>query len=291
VILNPMARSENAAGLIDFVRDLVSGDADLVLTQSAGHARQLACAAAKAGAPVVVAAGGDGTVNEVANGIAESDRTETILGVLPVGTMNVFAAELGISSERELAWDTICRGAVREIDLPSVNGHRFVQLAGIGLDAQIVHETPWEMKRHFGPLSYLLTAAEVASRPAPRLVVTMVGREVRGSFVLVGNGRFYGAPIPVFAHASHTDGLLDVIVFQNLGYLDITRYLAGIFTGGNHLNEPDVVYTKCRELWVRTEDEMAQLVPVEVDGEPLGTVPCHFTIPGTVRVVSGGCAV
>ena len=101
----------------------------------------------------IVAAGGDGTINEVVNGIAGSDAA---LGLLPMGTMNVFATELGLPSyDLNRCWEIIKAEHTRLIDLPSANGKHFVQLAGVGLDAQVVKETSLALKRNFGPLSYL----------------------------------------------------------------------------------------------------------------------------------------
>lgn len=239
-------------------------------TEAAGEAEQIARNAVREGFRRVVAAGGDGTINEVVNGLAGSDAA---LGLLPLGTMNVFAHELGFgSTDLEQCWQTIRDGRSRMVDLPSANGKHFVQLAGIGLDAQAVKETSASAKRNFGPLSYLISAAYIAGRTPPRLSIECVeATSTEASFVLVGNGRLYGGPFPFFKRAAITDGKLDVLLFKQIGYLDIIRYLREvIFTPDITL--PEVEYLQTTRLRVSSEDE----VPVEVDGELVGHCPVEF---------------
>jgi diacylglycerol kinase (ATP) len=282
VILNPRARSERANSLVDELRQLAP-EAEFLLTESSGDARQLAAQAARDGFRVVVAAGGDGTVNEVANGLAGSTAA---LGVLPMGTMNVFAKEHGIPAQLEAALAVIRAGTTREIDLAMANDAHFIQLAGVGLDAQVVKETNWESKKRLGALSYLISAAQVASRTPPKLVVESGGAVHEGSFVIVGNGRYYGAKLVLFPDAKTDDGLLDVLVFKKLGYLDIARYLGGVLIGA-HTKLSDVEYFQTRELRVHSEDD----VPVEVDGELSGVAPVNFRVAGRLRVCAPGASV
>ena len=148
VILNPEARRARRQEVLSRADELFPG-ALVATTTSSGEARELAAEAVRSGFRIVVAAGGDGTVNEVVNGIAGTGVT---LGVLPVGTMNVFATELGLPTRLRDAWKVILAGHVREIDLGRANRQYFVQLAGVGLDAQVVKETSWDLKRDLGPL-------------------------------------------------------------------------------------------------------------------------------------------
>lgn len=278
VILNPAARGTRARNQTAAIGELPGG-AEIAMTTEPGQARELAAAAAKKGYRIVVAAGGDGTVNEVVNGIAGSDSA---LGVLPVGTMNVFAAELGLPARLRDAWRVIVEGKPRQVDLACANRQYFVQLAGVGLDAQVVKETSWDMKRRLGPISYLLSAAQVAARKPPRIQIEAEGRKMEGSFVLIGNGRFYGGRIQVFRDAVVDDGLLDVIVFQKTSHLDIAWYLGHILVG-RHTMLPDVTYFQARKLRVTSEEE----VPVEVDGELSTVLPVTFRVSaGKLRVMA-----
>jgi len=240
------------------------------LTSNVGDAREMARQAVIDGHETVVAAGGDGTVNEVANGLAGSDVN---FGILPVGTMNVFASELGIpSGSLERAWRVIEDGHVRDLDLPMANEDHFVQLAGIGLDAEVVRRTTLDSKKALGPISYLITLAQVAADRPPQIEIEPVDSAARsGSFVLVGNGRLYGGPFTLFKDAKPDDGLLDVLVFKNQSHWDVVRYFQAI-AFGNHADLPDVEYFQTRSMMLRGGHD----IPVELDGELTGELPCRF---------------
>ena len=275
IIFNPKARSEKSHDLAEMLRE-IAPEAELRMTTGAGDARRLAAEAAREGFRVVSAAGGDGTVNEVANGLA---GTDTALGVLPVGTMNVFAKEHGLPEKLDEAWGLIRTGVQREIDLLAANGTHFIQLAGVGFDAQVVKETTWEAKKNLGPLSYLISAAQIAARTPPKLTVEAGGRVSEGSFVLIGNGRYYGTKLVLFPKARVDDGMIDVLIFKNTGYLDLAKYLAGVLMG-RHTGMAGVEYFQVAEATVRSEQE----VPVEVDGELSGVLPVTFRVAGKLRV-------
>lgn len=280
VILNPAARGDRAGRLRERIEAMASGWT-VKISSEAGGARHLASQAVQEGAETIVAAGGDGTVNEVLNGLAGADVR---LGILPVGTMNVFAAELGIPlGNVEKAWQVIERGDEIEVDCPMANQACFVQLAGVGLDAEVVRRTSLESKKTWGPLSYLLTLVHVAATAPPRVRISCEGgTEREGSFVLIGNGRFYGGPFPVFKRASLTDGQLDVLIFQNQSHWDVVRYFQAI-AFGTHPDLPDVEYLQTPSLRVTSDRE----VPVELDGEVAGVLPCDFRIaPRRLRVLA-----
>lgn len=280
VILNPAARSEKASRLLERIREL-SGGAPVRLTSEAGDASRIAAEAVREGVEVIIAAGGDGTLNEVVNGIGNAPVR---LGILPVGTMNVFATELGIPhGNLERAWSIIEQGKVVAVDLPKANDTHFIQLAGVGLDAEVVRKTTADSKKALGPLSYLLTLVQVAAHKPPRVVVETEGGRIReGSFVLIGNGRLYGGPFPVFKRASLHDGLLDVLVFQNQSHWDVVRYFQAI-AFGTHPELPDVEYFQTSSIKVTSSGD----VPVELDGEVAGMLPCLFSVePQKLRVMA-----
>jgi YegS/Rv2252/BmrU family lipid kinase len=280
VILNPSARGERAQRWAARLRAMC-GDALFFATGRAGEAQDLAREAAAAGFAQVVAAGGDGTINEVANGIAGSDAA---LGLMPLGTMNVFANELGLpANDLGRCWEIIRRAHTRLIDFPMANDKYFVQLAGVGLDAQVVKETSLSFKKNFGPLSYLISAAQIAARKPPRLLIEAEeARTEEGSFVLVGNGRLYGGPFPFFKHAVIDDVLLDVLVFKQLGYLELIKYLQNVIFA-SEITTPEVEYFQTRRLRVSSAEE----VPVELDGELVGGCPVEFRIiPRGLKVLA-----
>ena len=271
IILNPTARSQRARRWEKRLRTICH-DAHFCGTVRAGHAEELARAAVAEGFDKIVAAGGDGTINEVANGIAGSD---VALGVMPMGTMNVFANELGLpANDLGRCWDVVRAEHCRWVDLPKANDKHFVQLAGVGLDAQVVKETSLTLKRNFGPLSYLISAAQIAARKPPRLRIEAEEAETKeGSFVLLGNGRRYGGPFPFFKHARFDDGLLDVLVFKQLGYIEIIRYLQNVFFTSD-ITPPEVEYFQTKYLRISSEEA----VPVELDGELVGSCPVEFSV-------------
>jgi len=269
VILNPAARSDRASALKEKILAL-SLRIVVRTTNSPGEARDLAEQAVSQGFEAVVAAGGDGTVNEVVNGLAGSDVN---FGILPVGTMNVFATELGIPQNNlPKAWEVIDAGHVREVDLPRANDAYFVQLGGIGLDAEVVGRTTPEFKKALGPMSYLITLAQVAAGTPPMVTIEPNdGPKREGRFVLVGNGRLYGGPFVLFKDAKLDDGLLDVLVFKNQTHWDIIRYVQAI-AFGSHPDLHDVEYFQTSGLKLSSTAE----VPVEIDGELSGSLPYEF---------------
>jgi diacylglycerol kinase (ATP) len=272
VIVNPTAGSpEHVRGWQERVES-VADDCPVRVTSHSGEAEALARRAVKEGFTRIVAAGGDGTVNQVANGIAGSGAA---LGVLPMGTVNVFALELGLPlNSLPLCWEIVTGANVRLVDLPSANGKYFVQLAGVGLDAQVVKETSLAFKRSFGPLSYLISAAQIAARQPPKLCIESENSPVEeGSFVLIGNGRLYGGPFPFFKHATINDGLFDVVVFKRLGYLEIIKYLQDVVFSSD-IKVPEIEYFQTRQLRITSEQD----VPLELDGELAGNCPVEFRI-------------
>jgi diacylglycerol kinase (ATP) len=271
VILNPAAASERAQRRRARVQEL-AGTSVVCATSRIGEAETFARRAAQEGYQKIVAAGGDGTVNEVVNGIA---GTEATLGVLPIGTMNVFATELGLPTHNlDSCWNVIQNENTRLVDLPIANQKFFVQLAGVGLDAQVVKETSSAFRRSFGPVSYLIAAAQIAARKPPRLFIESENASINeGSFVLIGNGRLYGGPFPFFKHAVIDDGLFDVVVFKRLGYLEIIKYLQDVVFS-SEIRTPEVEYFQTRRLRVDSDEE----VPVELDGELVGNCPVEFSL-------------
>jgi YegS/Rv2252/BmrU family lipid kinase len=287
VIFNPSARGEKSRRMRRLIEDHAAArdHIEFVPTQGPGDATRLAREAVSNGYHVVVAAGGDGTVNEVTNGIGLSD---TRLGVLPLGTVNVFARELGIPLRLAAAWSAIEAGVSRRIDLGCANaGGRqryFVQLGGVGFDAWAVQHANWELKKKIGPLSYVWAGLKALNKPCGRVVVSANnGHEAtEGAVVLVGNGRYYGGPFPVFPSARMDDGKLDICVFMRGGYWDVMRYLQGVPRGA-HIRLKDVRYFQADQFECRPHTTN---VPFELDGELAGEAPVLLhVLPRALNVI------
>jgi len=285
VILNPSARSTRAGERMEMIRAL-SPRIEIHATTGPGDARKFARALALAGAPVVVAAGGDGTVNEVVNGIAlAGPEYGTALGILPSGTMNVFANDLGLPAARlDDCWRLIEAGRTRAIDLWMANDEYFAQLAGAGLDAAVIAETTWEQKKQLGPLSYLMNMVRVMRRGTPPLTVTAPDRvPLSGRLVLVGNGKHYGGPFRVFPDASFTDGLLDVLVVENPGLLSTAQMSLAAMRARYSPQQRGLTYFQTASLEVTAPAP----VPVQADGDLCGQTPVIFRqAPFPLRVIA-----
>ncbi len=273
VILNPSARSERSRSLAGSIRALAD-NARVYETSGPGHARELACDFARAGEPKIVAAGGDGTINEVVNGLAEGGLERgTSLGLLPTGTMNVFATELGIpaSSRLQRCWEIVEGDCTARVDLWCANERYFVQLAGVGMDADIIKETTWDRKKAFGPLSYVMSAAQLFAKAPPRVIVRHPeGADVEGAIVLLGNGQRYGGPFRIFRNASNSDGVLDVIVIKDPSYPQFLELIAAAsLTGFENVQTVDYFQTDSLTI----ESAGAIPVSVEADGDLVGETP------------------
>ncbi len=273
LIFNPSARSQRAQKTLRFLMSHAQWFA-LYASRSAEDATELAAKLAAAGEPVVVVAGGDGTINAVVQGLA---GTTTALGVLPAGTMNVFARELGLPyASLKKSFDILEKGFIKEVDLFETNGHAFVQMAGIGFDAQVIEETTWETKKRFGPMAYLMSAMKVLGEKPPRMRVTCAdGRVEEGVCALAGNGSLYGGQVKLFRKADNSDDMLDLLVFTEAGFRLVRDSVKGIATGAIDAGNSSVKYLQARSFEVECDRE----VPMEADGEYIGRVTHVSLLP------------
>lgn len=287
VIFNPAARGEKSCRLLDFLHSKAdAGDVTLAATNKPGDAQSLAAQAAAAGYPRIVAAGGDGTVNEVVNSLGP--RSRSALGVLPLGTVNVFARELGIPRRLDAAWAVIEAGQTRAIDLPRArfggSERCFVQLAGVGFDAAAVRTASWELKKKIGPLSYVWAGLKAVAGHHADVEVRADGASdvaARGVAVLVGNGRFYGGTFRLFPQARPDDGRLDVCVFESMNYFDVLRHGLSILRAA-HVRARGVKYFQAERVTCTAPASVA----VELDGEDVGQAPVEFSVaPRALRVL------
>lgn len=294
IIFNPTARGGAAAGLGSMLKGLAGADAVLRPTPGPGTARALAHSSAQEGFEVVVAAGGDGTVNDVANGLIDSGVPKVRMGLLPLGTVNVVACELGIPRDPGQAWGVVQAGVTREIDVGSIafgkagagEPRRFVQMAGAGIDARAVERVSWSMKRRVGRLAYLWSLVLAMREPPPTIRVRF-DREsatTAASLVILGNGRFYGGRHRLFPVADMADGRIDVAWVVGLGWGKACRILAGAVVG-----RLDSVTCIERRQAAGLELESQDRVRVEVDGDVAGELPCVVTVlPGVLRLLVPG---
>ncbi len=240
--------------------------------------------AVASGCDMVVAAGGDGTVSAVADALT---GTETPLGIVPLGTANVLAGELGVPLDLEAACALLAgQHALTRIDAMELGGKHYVTQVGVGLDAEMIRDTSGEHKRRFGRVAYLWTAATRLAGVQPRrFTLTVDGRTTypRAMQVLIANSGTLGSrPFRWGPDIRPDDGRLDVCVIRAQTLLDFLR-IGWHFVRGQHRRSPGVRYlVATRSITLATRKPM----PVQADGEIVGETPVTVTVvPGAVRVV------
>jgi YegS/Rv2252/BmrU family lipid kinase len=286
LILNPKAGLRARPGTIERLLSVAAHlgwHIEVHETQARGDATRLAAEAAARGLPVVLVAGGDGTLNEVVQGLA---GTETAVGAIPLGTMNVWVRELGLPLDPAETLHELLLGQVRRIDLGRVNDRYFLLMAGLGFDAAAMRAVDGKPKRRFGPVAVLAAGALVAlGSHGSRLRVRADGRVfgTNALLVTVGNTRLWAGAVEITNRASAADGLLDVCIFPGRSLLTKLRHVLLVFIG-RHAEDPEVTYFQARELRVAARPPL----PLQVDGEPVGTTPVTVHIvPGALRVLVG----
>ena len=277
------------------------------------EATQLARHAINRGAKVVIAAGGDGTVNEVANGLVNSDAA---LGVLPLGTTNSWALQMGIPALNPMLPDTklvkliadleeriarplpanyyrkvlldaarvLIEGRTVVVDVGEISDRYFLMWAGIGLDAAIMESISLKEKRALGSWAYLFTAIRTGYRYSGTDVwLNLDGKVVKVStpLIVVSNIQLYGGVMAIGAKACVNDGKLDVCVFKGDGFFTFVHHAMNVLSH-RHLQDPQVEYYQCSEIVV----ESACSLPVHVDGEPFTKTPVTIrTVPSSLKVI------
>ena len=293
LIHNPTAGPRQVEDELDLVVEyLCDGGWRLqrLVTEYPGQATELARQAAKDQWDVVLVAGGDGTCCEAVNGLVGS---RTALGVLPTGTGNVWAKQLGLPAftlthpNRLLeAAHLLCEARTRAIDVGRANDRYFLLFAGLGLDAQVAHDMEPRVRttKRLGVLPYLVASLFVTFQfYGVRTTVVVDGKVIRGRslFILISNAQLYGGVIRITPEARLNDGLLDVAIFNGVGPAYTLRHLFRVL-GGRHLQDPAVKFLRARRVMV----DCVRPWPVHIDGDPIGTTPMTFqVVPRALRVL------
>lgn len=248
---------------------------ELRLTRRQGHATELAREAASAGYDMVIAAGGDGTVNDVIQALA---GYRTALGVLPMGTVNVWAREMGIGLNATEARETLLHGVRRRVDLGRAGQRYFLMMAGVGFDAEVARRVEHGRLKRFGLklVEYLATVGLLSvTRPSDTVRITIGARKRREQalMVIIGNTRLYGGAMTFTQRAVADDGALDVVVIGSGGILHRANVLGRAFLRLSAAG-PRVRYERTQSLRL----ESKRPVPVQVDGEVIGYLPMTFGV-------------
>ncbi len=262
-------------------------------TAEKGDAIRLARQAADEGYDVAVAVGGDGTINEVVNGLVGSN---TALGVIPAGTSNVYAVDIGIPiwnplrpNAVRIAAEIIHAGHRRRIDLGRVQladgrQRHFLMWCGVGFDAAITQEVRTEDTRRLGMAAWVIAGVMVALNfmgTRANVIVGDQGGHKRVLWAVASNGQLYGRLWRITPDAKMDDGMLDLAVFEGYGVLSTVRHLAGL-TLGRYARDPTVHLYRGRSFAIETRRPL----PVHVDAEPVGTTPVQINVvPHSLIVV------
>ena len=249
----------------------------VVETTSKGHAESIAREAAP-DFDLIAAAGGDGTVNEIVNGLAGKSLA---LGIIPLGTANVLSDEIGLARDAGGIARALALGPIRQIHVGTVNGRRFVMMAGVGFDANVVSDVSLALKKRLGALAYVWQATVQAFKDdhAP-IAVTIDGVKYPAVSAVVCNGRRYGGPFIAAPDASLTDDQLHVLLMQGGGWLSVARYGAALMLG-RIASLSDVSLVIGRDVAI----EGVPGRPVQADGDIVARLPARITVdPEPVRL-------
>jgi YegS/Rv2252/BmrU family lipid kinase len=287
VVFNPAAGMRRPALLWRVLDVLVANGIHIELSEThhRGHAEALAREAAVCGASVVVAAGGDGTIAEVASGLM---GTPARLGVIPLGTANVLAHELALPFEPRAVATALAFGRTRPL-WPGVASGRtgtrlFVQMLGVGLDAQVVHQIPLTLKRVLGRSAYALqTLRELACYRFTPIRVRLDGEETQAVSVIVSKGRFYGGRFLLTPLSCASEPGFSVVLFDLTGIGAALRYGAALPLG--LLSRAHGI----RHMRARRVDFICnQSLPAHADGDAAGHTPILVTdAPSAIPVIVG----
>jgi len=284
IIFNPIAGRRNPVSLARAVQAFKAYDIDPVVkkTEKRGDAYHIALEAAQKGTETIIAAGGDGTINEIANALVGSSSK---LGILPMGVANLFALEMQIPHDPTAAVDIIVHGSPQQISpgyiqLQKEGGtgeilNHFLLMAGIGFDGGVLREIKRAHIARWGKAAYVITGARFLSKYThSQLTIRIDQKEtLTASSAVVGKSRYYGGKFMVTPRASLKDDCLDLCVFKNKGTLSMIKYACGVLTG-NHLRHTGIYYAKAHELEMSSSEE----IYVQADGDFLGRLPARLGV-------------
>ncbi|HTG67684.1 MAG TPA: diacylglycerol kinase [Candidatus Udaeobacter sp.] len=286
LIYNPTSgREEMKKRLPDILQRLERGgiETSCHATIGEGDATLAAAEAADRGYDLIIAAGGDGTLYEVINGLT-SKPNRPPLGILPVGTTNDFARAMGIPKHWEYAVDLIIQQYTRPIDVGKANERYFINIAGGGSLTELTYDVPSKLKTMIGQLAYYMKGMEKMTRLRPtELTFQAAGvGEFHDEFMmfLICNSNSVGGFERLAPDSKLDDGLLDVLLIRKCNLPEFIK-LVTLALRGEHLNDPHVIHFRTNELKVTTPD----YVQINLDGEYGGVLPCTFSVlPSHLRI-------
>ncbi|MFT8319000.1 MAG: diacylglycerol kinase [Sporolactobacillus sp.] len=273
LIYNPTSGRELAKRNIAYILDRLEEagyEASAYATKGKGDATKGARKAVKRKFDMVVAAGGDGTINEVINGLAEQEYRPR-LGVLPLGTTNDFARAVSIPRDIVKACDVLCGGYEMPIDIGKVNNRYFINIAGAGKLTELTYDVPSKLKTMLGQLAYYIKGIEMLPSIRPtKVTIDYDDRSFTGNIMmfLVSNTNSVGGFEKLAPEASLNDGLFDLIILKEANLAEFIR-LASLATRGDHMKDQKVIYAQASRIRIHSEEKMQ----LNIDGEYGGDLP------------------
>lgn len=246
-------------------------DVDLRVTRCAGDAEQIAREVSGEAFDLVVVAGGDGTINEVVNGLGVRQHP---LGLIPMGTANVLAAELGYPESPDGVAELLRRGGTRRIFVGNASGRRFVMMAGIGFDAHVVANISPAVKRRLGKGAYVWQSLVEFLRHRPqRYALSIDGADYTAASAILANGHFYAGRFVCAPEARLDEPRFHVCIFGRGGRIAVIRYSMALLLG--RLGKlADVTVIPATHVHVANADGE----PVQGDGDIVATLPAEFRL-------------
>jgi len=278
VIIRPREGMEGLDVMREAVAGLRRGGHEVWprLTFEELDATRFARGAAEAGVELIIAAGGDGTINEVVNGALEVGWSGR-LGIVPTGTANDFAFGMGIPESIPEAFEVAVAGSRRRVDVARLNDRLFVNVSTGGFGAAATEETPSDAKRLLGPWAYVITGVKKFSelRPSRARFRTPEGVAFEGEVMLfaVGNAKRTGGGSMLTPRAEIGDGLLDVMIVPGMPRMDFVALLPDL-RAGTHVDNSQVLYFRTEVLEVDSDEDLS----VNVDGEPMHGNRFRYTL-------------
>jgi diacylglycerol kinase (ATP) len=275
IIYNPAARCASGKKMgraESFLRDK-GFLPEVRITEKRGHAQHLAVSALEKNPGMIIAAGGDGTINEIINGMAGSDIP---LAILPLGTTNVLARELDIPCDVRGALQRALTGHPKSVSLGRIEGAEFSRyfclMAGIGFDGRAVHGVNASLKKLSGKAAYILSGVKNFLLYAPdNIPLSIDGSRYQCSTAVIGKSRKYGGNFEVTPDATLLEPVLYACIFQGSKRADLLRYVFGVVRR-RHLSYHDVGYLKSESI------EIYGNAHIQVDGDYLGVAPARISV-------------
>lgn len=283
IIYNPAAGRGRARRNVRTIEEYLrsrGARADCEPSTSPSDLVRIAAESSRAGYDRVVVCGGDGTLNLA---VREFDLEKGTLALIPNGSGDDFAKVMGIPRETRKACDVVLDGVVREVDVATANGLRYLGVAGLGFDSEVADYANHNVRFLRGSAVYLYAILRVLPRFRPRPVRITNGnsRDEEIMFAAVGNTRQYGGGIRITPDAIVDDGLLDLCIVHRTTRMQLLRTLPKAYSGA-HVKSPFVSVSRGTSFRFESESAMA----VYADGEPLTRTPVTFGICGKLRVLA-----